>query len=205
MTIDDQQLRERRTLLYVSLLNVVLTVTLAIGGYFADSSALVANAVDNASDAAVYGLSYIAVGRSERWRTSAAMLSGILLLLLAGGVVIEVIRRFSSGAEPVGGVMIAMAIVAVAINAWCLRLLAGVRKDNVNLRAAWTFSVNDFLSNFGIIVAGALVWWLGRTWPDLVVGAAVAVMAGYGGIEILKDAKESRGEPRELANDGRKR
>ena len=90
--------------------------------------------------------------------------------------------------------MIAMAVVAAAINAWCLRLLAAVRKDNVNLRAAWTFSVNDFLSNFGIIVAGALVWWLGRTWPDLVVGAAVGVMAGYGGIEILRDAKESRAD-----------
>ena len=204
MTRDDQP-RERRTLLYVLLLNVLLTVTLAIGGYFADSSALVANAVDNASDAAVYGVSYIAVGRTERWRTSAAMLSGILLLLLAVGVVLEVISRFTSGAEPIGGAMIAMSIVAVVINAWCLRLLAAVRKDNVNLRAAWTFSVNDFLSNFGIIVAGALVWWLGPTWPDLVVGAAVAVMAGYGGIEILRDAKSSREETREPANDSEKR
>jgi cobalt-zinc-cadmium efflux system protein len=201
----DQQQRERRTLFHVLLLNVGLTVTLAIGGYFADSSALVANAVDNASDAAVYALSYIAVGRSERLRNSAATLSGILLLLLAVGVLIEVIRRFTVGAEPIGGVMIAMAIVASAINAWCLRLLSAVRKDNVNLRAAWTFSVNDFLSNFGIIVAGVLVWWLGRTWPDLVVGAAVALMAGWGGIEILRDAKESRGESRELVNDGDKR
>lgn len=193
MTADNEP-RQRRTLLYVLALNIALTVTLAIGGYFADSSALIANAVDNASDAAVYGLSYIAVGRSQRWRTAAAMLSGILLLVLAVGVVIEVIRRFISGAEPIGGAMIAMAVVAAAINAWCLRLLAAVRKANVNLRAAWTFSVNDFLSNFGIIVAGALVWWLGRTWPDLIVGAAVAVMAGYGGIEILRDAKESHGE-----------
>lgn len=202
----DHQPRERRTLLYVLVLNIALTVTLAIGGYFADSSALAANAVDNASDAAVYGLSYIAVGRSQRWRTAAAMLSGILLMLLAVGVVIEVIRRFISGAEPISGAMIAMAIVALAINAWCLRLLADVRKDNVNLRAAWTFSVNDRLSNFGIIAAGVLVWWLGRTWPDLVVGAAVAVMAGYGGIEILRDARDSRGESaRECANDGRKR
>lgn len=185
---------ERRTLLYVLLLNLALSVSLAIGGYLADSSALVANAVDNASDAAVYGLSFVAVGRSDKWRTVAATMSGVLLLFLAIGVVIDVIRRFTSGAEPIGGAMIAMAFVALAINAWCLRLLAAVKKDNVNLRAAWTFSVNDFLSNFGIIVAGALVWWLGRTWPDLVVGAAVAVMAGYGGIEILKDARESRGE-----------
>lgn len=192
--IAEHDRRQRRTLLHVLLLNIALTATLAIGGYCADSSALIANAVDNASDAAVYGVSYFAVGRSERWRTAAAMLSGILLLILTVGVVAEVIRRFTSGAEPIGGAMIAMAGVALAINAWCLRLLAAERKENVNLRAAWTFSVNDFLSNFGIIVAGMLVWWLGRTWPDLVVGAAVAAMAGYGGIEILRDAKESRGE-----------
>ena len=185
---------ERRTLFYVLLLNLALSGSLAIGGYLADSSALVANAVDNASDAAVYLLSFIAVGRSERWRTAAATTSGVLLLLLAAGVVIDVIRRFTTGAEPLGGAMIAMAIVALAINAWCLRLLAGMRKDNVNLRAAWTFSINDFLSNVGVIAGGILVWWLGRTWPDLVVGAAVAVMAGYGGIEILRDAKESRDE-----------
>lgn len=189
-----QGMRQRRRLLEVLLLNVGLTVTLAIGGYVADSSALIANAVDNASDAAVYGLSYFAVARSERWKTAAAMISGVLLLILSLGVVLEVIRRFTSGSEPLGTAMIAMALAALVINAWCLRLLAGVRTESVNLRAAWTFSVNDFLSNFGIILAGTLVWWLGRTWPDLIVGAAVAVMAGYGGIEILRDARNSRAQ-----------
>lgn len=74
------------------------------------------------------------------------------------------------------------------------KLLAGMRGEGVNLRAAWTFSVNDFLSNFGIVVAGALVWVRGRTWPDLVVGLIVAVVAGYGGVEILRDAARSRRE-----------
>ena len=192
--INSKASRQRRALGQVLLLNVALTAALGIGGYLADSSALVANALDNASDAAVYGLSYFAVSRSDRWKTAAATVSGTLLLVLALGVVLAVIRRFSSGSDPLGGVMIAMALVALAINAWCLHLLAGVRTENVNLRAAWTFSVNDFLSNFGIILAGTLVWWLGRTWPDLVVGAAVALMAGYGGIEILRDARQSHDE-----------
>ena len=192
--INNEASRQRRALGQVLLLNVALTATLGIGGYLADSSALVANALDNASDAAVYGLSYFAVSRSEQWKTATAMVSGTLLLVLAIGVVLEVVRRFSSGSDPLGGVMIAMALVALAINAWCLHLLTGVRTENVNLRAAWTFSVNDFLSNFGIILAGTLVWWLGRTWPDLVVGFAVALMAGYGGIEILRDARQSHDE-----------
>ena len=183
----------RRTLLYVLLLNVGLTIILVVGGLMADSSALIANALDNGSDAIVYAVSYFAVGHSRRRKTTAATLSGIVLILLSVGVVGEVLRRFTTGAEPLGGAMIAMAVLAAAINAWCLNLLAGIRSEGVNLRAAWTFSINDFLSNAGIVVAGTLVWMLGQNWPDLVVGLLVAVVAGYGGVEILRDAAKSRG------------
>ena len=44
--------RQRKTLLIVLVLNALLFVALGIGGLLADSSALMANAVDNASDAA---------------------------------------------------------------------------------------------------------------------------------------------------------
>ena len=59
------------------------------------------------------------------------------------------------------------------------------------MRAAETFSLNDFASNGGILVGGALVLWLDQAWPDLVVGLLVAGVALKGGLEILKDAKTS--------------
>jgi Co/Zn/Cd efflux system component len=181
----------RTTLLQVLVLNFGLTAILVVGGLLADSSALLANALDNASDAVVYAISYFAVVRSIRWKAAAAAVSGILLIILSLGVVAEVIRRFTLGTEPVGAAMIGMAVLAAAINAWCLKLLAAIRREGVNLRAAWTFSINDFLSNFGVVLAGVLVWLLGRSWPDLVVGVIVAVVAGYGGVQILRDAAES--------------
>ncbi|MEG1029810.1 MAG: cation transporter, partial [Brevundimonas sp.] len=49
---DDRQ--QGRTLLTVLALNAGRAVALGVGGWSADSSALLANAVDNASDAAVY-------------------------------------------------------------------------------------------------------------------------------------------------------
>lgn len=182
----------RRTLLWVLLLNAGLAAGLLAAGLWADSSALLANALDNGSDAAVYAISYLAVSRSRRWKAFAATASGVLLIVLSLGVVGDVIRRFGAGAEPLGPAMIAMALVATAVNALCIRLLARDRRADVNLRAAWTFSVNDFLSNLGIVVAGALVYLLGRNWPDLVVGLAIAAVAAYGGVEILRDAARSR-------------
>lgn len=182
---------QREVLLQVLLLNVLLSTGLAGTGIYADSSGLIANALDNASDSAVYGISYFAVSGPPRRKIIAASLSGVMLLVLALTVVIDAIRRSVVGAEPLSGVMVAMSIVAASINVWSLRLLRRLGRTDVNVRAARTFSINDFVSNVGVLVAAGLVAWTGRLWPDVTVGIAIAVVAGKGGIEILRDARRS--------------
>ena len=83
--------------------------------------------------------------------------------------------------------MMAMAAVAAVVNLICLRMLQNMQEKDVNLRAATTFSFNDFISNGGIIIAAIIVMLTGANWPDLVVGVAVAAIAIYGGIDILRD------------------
>ena len=183
--------QQRRVLLQVLALNVLLSSSLAAAGIAADSSGLIANALDNASDSAVYAISYFAVGGSPRRKTVAATISGGMLLALAIAVGVDAVRRFVVGAEPVSLVMLAMSIVAAGINLWCLRLLRHLQLTDVNLRAAETFSVNDFISNIGVVVAAGLVAWTGRFWPDVVVGLAIAAVVGKGGVDILRDARRS--------------
>ncbi|HEY9233871.1 MAG TPA: cation transporter [Phenylobacterium sp.] len=180
---------QRRTLLVVLILNALLFVGLGVGGLLADSSALIANAADNASDSVVYLLSFLAVGRGLLWKRRAARMSGVLLLVFAGAVILDVGRRWLFGAEPFGVTMMAMALVAAAINLVCLMLIRRAQTDDVNMRAAETFSFNDFASNGGILVAGGLVMWLEQAWPDLLVGLVVAIIAVKGGFEILEDAR----------------
>lgn len=180
---------QRRTLWIVLALNVALTLGFAATGLAGDSSALIANALDNASDSLVYVISLLALTRSEAWKHGAARLSGGLLLLFAAGVLLDAVRRYLTGSEPLGPAMIAMALVGGVVNAICVRLLNRVRQADVNMRAAQTFSFNDFVANAGIVVAGALVLWTGRAWPDLVVGVAVAAIAVKGGVDILRDVR----------------
>ena len=182
---------QRRVLAIVLLLNVALAVSLALMGIRSDSSSLIANAVDNASDAAVYVLSLIAVGRSPRWKRTAAILSASLLILFGLGVLADVINRLVTGSEPIGRTMMIMAVIAALINVICMRLLARLEHQDVNLRAAETFSLNDFVSNGGVLVAGILVAWTGWTWPDLVVGIAVVVIAGVGAVQIARDVRRT--------------
>ena len=185
-----QDQRQRRTLLLVLALNFGLFLALGVAGWLADSSALLANAADNASDSAVYLISFLAVGRAPRWKKTAATMSGVLLLLFAIGVLADVGRRWLTGTEPIGPTMMVMALAAALVNLWCLKLLQKVDSDDVNMRAAETFSFNDFVSNGGILVAGGLVLWLGQAWPDLVVGALVAIVAAKGAFEILSDVRD---------------
>ncbi|MBD2309333.1 cation transporter [Chroococcidiopsis sp. FACHB-1243] len=185
--------QKRRVLFQVLGLNLALSLSLFITGLLGDSSGLIANALDNLSDSAVYAISLFAIGRSPRLKVVAARVSGVLLIVFAIGVLGDAARRVISGTEPIGIVMIGMSAISTAINLLSLKLLKPLKNADVNLRAAQTFSINDFVSNLGILVAGGLVAWLGQPWPDLVVSAAIAAIVMKGGIDILRDAaRESR-------------
>lgn len=191
--VDATTPQKRRVLWQVLGLNLLLSLSLAVTGVLGDSNGLIANALDNLSDSAVYAISLFALGRSPRLKVVAARVSGVLLLVFAVGVLSDALRRFMTGTEPLGAIMIVMSLISTAINLLCLKLLKPMKNADVNLRAAQTFSLNDFVSNLGILIAGGLVAWLGQPWPDLAVGIAIAAIAVKGGIDILRDAaRESR-------------
>lgn len=179
----------KRTLWIVLGLNIAIALGFFATGLIGDSSALIANGLDNSSDAIVYAISLMALSRTARWKRGAARFSGIMLLVFAAGVLADAGRRYFAGSDPLGPVMIAMALVAAGVNLRSLRLLQRLKGKDVNLRAAATFSFNDFVANGGIIVGGLLVIWTGRNWPDLVVAGAVAAIALKGAVDILRDVR----------------
>ena len=179
---------KRRTLWVVLILNVAIAVGFLVTGYVGNSNALFANGLDNTSDAIVYGLSLLALSRSRTWKRGAARFSGFMLLVFSAGVVLDAIRRYFEGSEPTGTMMMSMAAVAAVVNLLSLYLLKKMQSKDVNLRAATTFSINDFVANGGVILAGIVVIWTDSHLPDLFVGGAVAGIALYGAINILRDA-----------------
>jgi Co/Zn/Cd efflux system component len=177
---------EAGTLRLLLAINATMFVVEIAAGWIAQSTGLIADSLDMFADAAVYGVSLYAVGKAASVQLSAARMSGYLQLLLALGALFEVARRFVVGSEPESGVMMAIALLALAANATCMALIAKHRGGGVHMRASWIFSTNDVIASAGVIVAGALVAWTGSALPDLVIGSAIALLVLYGAVRILR-------------------
>ena len=136
-------------------------------------------------------VSLYAVGRAATVKVGAARLSGFLLIGLAALLLLEVLRRFAGGEEPVGPAMMAMAALNAALNLVCLRLLRRHRGEDVNFKASAIFTSNDSIVNGAIVLSGVLVMGFGSNIPDLVLGVIVAAIAANGGREILREASET--------------
>jgi Co/Zn/Cd efflux system component len=191
---DDRAAGERRTLGTVLAINLAQSVVGAGVGFWSGSTALLGAALDNLADAGVYGVSLYAVGRGVRSQVFAARLSGWLLIGLAAGLVVEVLRRYFGGEPPIGPAMMAMAAANAIVNQICLRLLARQKGGGVTFKASAIFTSNDSIANAGIVLSGALVMWLDSNVPDLLLGLVVAGIAAHGGREILEEAGKTARE-----------
>lgn len=180
----------RRALTLVLAINLFQALAGVAVGLWAQSTGLIGMALDNFADAAVFAISLLAIRRGHHFRAQVARLSAALLMLFSLGLVLEVLRRFFSGAEPVGLAMIATALVNAALNMVCVRLLSPHRDGGAHLKASWIFAGNDTLANFGIALSGLLVLWLATPLPDLLIGLVVAGIALHGAFEILEEARK---------------
>ncbi len=127
---------ERKTLWILLIINGVIFVAEMMTGWWAESVALIADALDMLTDAFVYGIALFAVGKSRRRQANAASASGVFQVALAVGVLIEVLRWFIFGSDPVSLLMISVGAVALAANVACLLLIAKHRHGRVHMRAS---------------------------------------------------------------------
>lgn len=181
-----QNQQQRQTLQLVLAINALMFVFEASIGWWAQSTGLIADSLDMFADAAVYGISLYAVGKSCAAKQRAARLSGYGQIALALLALADVLRRALQGSEPVSLLMMGVGLVALVANATCLTLISKHRQDGAHMRAAHIFSKNDVIANLGVILAGALVWWLHSPYPDLIIGSVIALIVLRGGLSILR-------------------
>lgn len=176
---------QQRALGIALALNASMFFVESTAGWFAGSTALLADALDMLADAVGYGIALFAIGRSVISKTRAAHTSALMLGILGVSVILETVRRAVVGSAPEGAVMLAVAMLSLIVNAVVLQMLARYRDGEVHLHAAWIFTRADVIANIGVILAAVLVRMTQSRIPDLVMGLAI-------GVYVVREALEIR-------------
>ena len=169
-----------------TLLNFALVATQVIYGLSAHSIALLADAGHNFGDALglllAWGAHVLARRRpSERFTYGlrsasilSALINAVMLLVATGAIAWEAFRRLSDPGEVAGltvMVVAGIAVIANAVSAWFL--MAGRERD-LNVRSAFLHLVADAAVSVGVVLAGAVILWLGWVWIDPLVSLLIA-------------------------------
>jgi cobalt-zinc-cadmium efflux system protein len=171
-----------------------------VGGYLADSLALLADAGHMFSDAVALGLSLFAVWISSRPPTPqhsygyyraeilAALANGATLIAIALVIFIEAFHRLGTPAEVQGPLMAAVAAGGLVVNILGLLILHSSRSHSLNMRGAWLHLMTDALGSIAALGAGALVWAYGWNWADPVASILIGLLVIYSSWELVKQA-----------------
>jgi cation diffusion facilitator family transporter len=194
--------RQRRVLVVVLAVNASMFGVEFTAGLLAGSTALLADSLDMLGDSLVYGFSLFVLQRSLAWRARAAILKGAIMAAFGVGVLVDAGLGIRAGVPPLVPAMAAVGALALAANAYCFALLWRHRTDDINLRSTWLCSRNDLIANTAVLAAAALVAWTRSPWPDLVVGAGIALLFLRTAFSVLRESFAELARAREGALEG---
>lgn len=173
-----------------------------IGGYLTNSLALISDAGHMLSDAVALGLSLSALifGAKaatpsktygyKRFEILAALLNGIVLVLLAIFIFKEAIDRLSEPPHVIGQGMMVISIIGLVINIIVAYILhsQGSTKENLNVRSAFLHVIGDLFGSVGAIIAAILIMLFGWYIADPIASMIVSLLVLYSGWHVLKES-----------------
>ncbi len=178
-------------------LTAMFMVVELVGGYIADSLALMADAGHMASDVAAIGLAMVAQKIAARpasphmtygygrAKVLAAQLNGLSLWFLCGWIVWEAVSRLAHPPVVQGGLVLWVASVGLLVNIIIMRWLHG--SHDLNTRAAYWHVLGDALGSVAAVVAGVVIWWTGWMLIDPLLSFFVAIVLAWGGWRLLRE------------------
>jgi cobalt-zinc-cadmium efflux system protein len=192
--------RGRRALALTLALTATFTVIEVIGGLLTDSLALLADAGHMLSDTFAIGLAVVALtlaGRPSTPRRSfgfqraeilAAFVNGLTLVLVSGWIAWEAVQRFRDPPEILGGWMLAVAAVGLAVNVVAAGILMRSARESLNVEAALRHVVADVLGSVGVLAAALVILLTGWTTIDPIVSLAIALLIVGSAWSVLRDS-----------------
>lgn len=169
-------------------INAVMFLVIVLAAFYGNSTALLADSLDNFGDALTYGLSLYAVSRGATVKAKVALFKGGLIFLAACAVAAQIVYRLFVPSLPLFEVMGAFSLLGLAANSLCFYLLWRHRHEDVNMSSVWECSRNDIATNLSVIVAAGAVWFTGSGWPDILVALGLVWLLMRSAMRVISSA-----------------
>ncbi|WP_119677469.1 cation diffusion facilitator family transporter [Indioceanicola profundi] len=159
-----------------------------VGGLLSGSLALLADAGHMATDTAALALSWYALRAGSRpptevhsygqhrFQVLAAFINGASLVGISVWIVIEAIQRLAEPVEVLGGTMLAVAALGLAVNIAAFLILHGGGQENLNIRGATLHVLGDLLGSVAALLAAGVILWTGWTPIDPILSVLVSLL-----------------------------
>ena len=178
---------EGKKLLFTVVLNFAIAVAEIVGGIFANSLALISDAIHNLSDAIALLITYLTVRISKkasnrnhtfgykRIQILAALFNSVTLIVICIYLLFEAYNRFLEP-EPVKSIpMFVVALIGLIANMVSVLILKDHSKDNLNIKAAYLHLIGDTLSSVAVIIGGILMYFYELYWIDPLITVLISL------------------------------
>ncbi|MCF1190367.1 cation diffusion facilitator family transporter [Mangrovimonas sp. AS39] len=189
-----------RNLMISIVLNILITAAQVVGGLVSGSLSLLSDALHNFSDVISLIVSYIASKLSKqkasfnrtfgykRAEILAAFVNASTLIIVAFILIKEAIHRFQDPQTIDSGLVIWLAILAIAFNGFSVLLLKKDSNHNLNLKSAYLHLLTDMLASVAVLVGGLLMKYYELFWVDSLLTLLIALYLIWVGFDLLKSS-----------------
>lgn len=204
--------RHKSKLYWVIALTGTYLVAEIIGSIFTGSLALLADAGFMFTDLVALSLTLTAVKIAQRpanerktfgyYRAEvlAALANAALMFMVCGYILYEAYQRFREPREVLGGWMMAIALVGLAVNLASVLLLRGASKESLNMRGAYLEVLGDMLGSVAVITGGLIILLTGWRLTDPILSVGIGLFILPRAWSLLKESVDilMEGSPKDL-------
>jgi cobalt-zinc-cadmium efflux system protein len=112
----------------------------------------------------------------HRVKTLVAFINGLAVLVIGLWIIYEAWHRFNTPAPVLGGPMLVIASLGLAVNLVAFYALHGGDRESLNMRGAILHVLSDMLGSAAAIVAAAVIIFTGWTPIDPILSVVVSVL-----------------------------
>ena len=196
------QKKSKKTLYVTLFLTLFFALMELFGGLFSNSLSLVGDSFHMFSDVLALGASMVAIYFEAKKPTEkftygflrlevvVAFLNGIILMLIAAGMIYESVIRFFNPKEIDFGSMFFIALVGLIFNiviTWIL-FSSTKKENNINIKSAMLHFLGDLLNSVGVVISSIIIYFTNFIYIDIIMSVVISVIIFTGGYKISKEA-----------------